>query len=167
MGEKGPWLLLTPCRAWGRLGEGTGREQKLPATSSPDHQPHKIQWLRLELDYCFKIQTPPLRVKFIGHFNFPAKNFNQNVQIDYRLARMGVLIRRGEEDEPLEHRPRPLLEEGRPGRYQQREGRLAFGQLEGKRQQKARWDKTKDKLSTSVVSNSSPLGKETEYKYNK
>lgn len=60
------------------------------------------------------------------------KNFNQNVQIDFRLARMGALINIGKENVPLEHRPWLLLEESRPGQILVGEGRAGTWAAGGK-----------------------------------
>lgn len=60
------------------------------------------------------------------------KTFNQNVQIDFRLARMGDLIRRGKENVPLEHQPWILLEKSRPGQILVGEGRAGTWAARGK-----------------------------------
>lgn len=46
----------------------------------------------------------------------------------------------------------PFWERADLGRFQWGEGRLALAQLQGKRQQKARWEETKDKLHPLQVS---------------
>lgn len=96
------------------------------------------------------------------------KNFNQNVRIDFRLARMGALIRRGEEDTFLEHQTQPVLGEGRPGQIPGGGGRAGIWKAGGKEAAESKVGRNeRQTVSTSVVSDSSPFGKEVEYKLNK
>ena len=95
-------------------------------------------------------------------------NFNQNVQIDFRLARRGILIRRWEENIPLDHQPWHLLEEGRPGQIPVGGGRVGTWAAGGKEAADTRKEEMKDKLYQLQLSLIQVLWvKGADYKYNK
>lgn len=69
---------------------------------------------------------------------------------------------------PLEHRRWPLLEESRPGQILgEEEGGGCLGSWREPGSRKLGGRKRRQTVLTSIVSASSPLGKEVESKYNK